>query len=78
MTPTILAAVALSGGGLLNAVIWLVCAALVYFIVDWGLGQIGLPEPFAKIARVLLVVLVVLVCLNAILMLAGAPLFTVG
>lgn len=67
---------AISGNAVVNAIIWLVIGALIYFVCDWGLKKIGLPEPFAKIAVVLLVLLVVVVLVNALLTLVGKPFIT--
>lgn len=72
----LLAAVVLSGGGILQAIIWFVVAALIYFLVKWALSEIGLPEPFAKIAHVLLILIVLVLCVNALLMIAGTPFIT--
>ena len=63
----------ISGSSILTVVIWLVVAGLIYWILTWGLAQIGLPEPFSKIANVVLVLLVVIVVINALLTLAGHP-----
>lgn len=62
---------AISGNAVVNAIIWLVIGALIWFVVDWGLKKIALPEPFNKIATVLLVLLVVIVLVNALLTLVG-------
>ncbi len=43
---------------------------------QWGLAKIGLPEPFAKIATVLLVLLVCVILINALLTLVGKPFIT--
>jgi len=64
---------AITGASLLTVIIWLVVAGLIYWILEWGLSKVGLPEPFAKIAKVILVLLVVLVAVNALLMLVGRP-----
>ena len=44
---------------LFKIVIW----GLVFYVVWWGLNKIGLPEPFNKIAIVVLVILAVYVAL---------------
>lgn len=67
---------AISGNAVVNAIIWLVIGALIYFVVDWGLKKIGLPEPFNKIATVLLVLVVVVILVNALLTLIGKPFIT--
>jgi hypothetical protein len=64
---------AISGETVMHALIWLVIGALIYFVLDWGMKKIGLPEPFNKIAQVILVLLVVVILVNALLTLAGRP-----
>lgn len=64
---------AIDGGTILQALIWLVIAGVIYWVLDWGLKRIGLPEPFNKIATVLLVLIVVVVVINALLIIAGHP-----
>lgn len=58
---------AISGEAVMMCIVWLVIGALIYFVLDWGLKKIALPEPFNKIAVVLLVLLVVVVLVNALL-----------
>lgn len=43
---------AISGEAVLHAILWLVVAGLIYWVLNWGLKKIGLPEPFNKIATV--------------------------
>ena len=64
---------AITGEQVMYAFIWLVIAGLIFWIIQWGLAEIGLPEPFAKIATVLLVLFVVVVVINALLTLVGKP-----
>ncbi len=59
---------------LISIIIYLVVWGLVLYVLWWGLGKIGLPEPFAKIATVLLVVLTVVILLNLLFGFAGPPL----
>lgn len=65
-----------SGATIIQALLWLVIGAVIFFIINWGLGYIGIGEPFNKVIRVILVVVIVLFCINALLMLVGKPLFT--
>jgi VIT1/CCC1 family predicted Fe2+/Mn2+ transporter len=60
--------------GLLSAVVWLVVAGLVLYVLWWGLSQLGLPEPFNKILRVVLVLITVVILINFLLGLTGTPL----
>lgn len=58
---------AISGSSLLGVIIWLIVAACVYFVIDWGLKQIALPDPFGKLARVILILVTVVLIVNALL-----------
>lgn len=60
-----------SGSGLVNLVITLIVVGLVYWVLDWALGRIALPEPFSKIARVILILAVAVFIVNALLSLIG-------
>jgi hypothetical protein len=60
--------------GLLSAVVWLVVAGLVLYVLWWGLSQLGLPEPFNKILLVVLVLITVVILINFLLGLTGTPL----
>lgn len=51
---------------LLGLILYLIVWGLVIYVLFWGIGKIGLPEPFAKIATVLVVVLAVVILLNAL------------
>lgn len=50
---------AITGSQVLAAVVWIIVAALIYFVVMWGIDKIGIPEPFHKIAVAIVVLLVV-------------------
>lgn len=65
---------AISGESLVHAVIWIIIAGVIFWLVNWLIGYVGLPEPFAKVARVILAVLAVLMLINALLMIVGRPL----
>jgi uncharacterized membrane protein YhdT len=64
----------ISGQELLSVLIYLVVWGLILYICWWGIGKIGLPEPFNKIAVVVLVILTVVVLLNLLFGFAGTPL----
>lgn len=40
--------------GLISLLIWLVVMGLIFWLLWWFIGYIGLPEPFNKVARVLI------------------------
>lgn len=58
---------ALTSATLLSVIIWLVVAGLIYFVIDWGLKKIALPQPFDTIARVVLVLITVVLIVSALL-----------
>lgn len=60
---------------LIGLLTYLVIWGLVLYVLWWGLGQIGLPEPFNKIARVLLVIGTVVVLVNLLAGMTGRSLF---
>jgi uncharacterized membrane protein YwzB len=64
----------ISGTALLSALVYLVICGLILYVLWWGLGKIGLPEPFNKIATVLLVLVTVVILINFLLGLGGSPL----
>lgn len=45
---------------LLSIVLW----GIIFYILFWGLGKIALPEPFAKVATVILVLAAVVVVIG--------------
>lgn len=67
---------ALSGSLLLNAVIWVVIAGVIFWLLNWFIGYVGIGEPFAKVAKVIIAVVVLVLLINALLTLAGRPLIS--
>jgi hypothetical protein len=43
----------LTGTGLLSLLVTLVIAGLIFWLIWWFIGQVGLPEPFNKVATVI-------------------------
>lgn len=62
---------AITGQQLVNTVIWIIIVALIFWILTWAIGYIGIPEPFNKVIRVILAVFAALVLINVLLGLAG-------
>lgn len=62
---------AISGNDVGICLVWLVIAGVVFFLLNWMVGYIGLGEPFSKIAKVVIAILVVVMVLNALLTLTG-------
>lgn len=48
-----------TGAGLLSLLVTLVIVGLIFWLLYWFLGQVGLPEPFNKVALVILALAVV-------------------
>ncbi len=66
--------ISLSGAVML--IVYLIVAGLIFFLLDWLIRYVGVPEPFAKIARVILAILAVLVVIGILLSLVnGVPVF---
>lgn len=44
----------MTGAGLLSLLVTLVIVGLIFWLMWWFIGYIGLPEPFNKVAMVLI------------------------
>jgi hypothetical protein len=62
---------AISGSALGNLVIQIAVAALICWLLWWLIGYAAFPEPFNKIARIIVAVIAVVFCINALLSLTG-------
>lgn len=67
-----LAAVAVSDMG--NLLIQIVIAGLIVWLLFWFIGWVGLPEPFAKVAKVLVGLVTLIFLINVLLSIGGHPL----
>ena len=56
---------------MLSILISLIIVGLIVYVAFWGLGEIGLPAPFDKIARVIIVLFAVIYLISILLPLAG-------
>lgn len=65
---------AISGETLVHAVIWIIIAGVIFWLVNWLIDYCGLPAPFNKVAKVIVAVVAVLILINALLTIAGHPL----
>ena len=66
----------ISLGALVQAVVYLIVAGLIVWLLYWLLGEVNPPEPFRKIGRVLLAVVSVLVVISILMGLIGKPIVT--
>lgn len=59
-----------------NVLVYLIVAGVIFGLLWWLIGYCGLPEPFDKVARVILAVLAVLVVIGVLMSLVGGqPVF---
>jgi len=56
-------------------VIYLIVGGLIFGILFWLLDYCAIPEPFNKVARVILVILAALVVIGVLLSFIGHPIF---
>ena len=54
-------------------VVYLIIAGLIIWLLHWLISYAGLPEPFAKVARIVLAVVAVLIVIGILLNLIGQP-----
>jgi hypothetical protein len=67
----------ISISGAVTIVITLIVAGLIFGLLWWLIGYCGLPQPFDKVARVVLAIIAVLVVIGILLQLVGGtPIFT--
>lgn len=76
VSPLALAAINLSLAGLVEAVIYLIIVGGVLWLLLWLVTYCGVPEPFAKVAKIIIMVVGVLILINVLLSFAGNPIFT--
>ena len=66
-------AINLSLEGLVELVVYLAIVGGILWLLLWLIGYIGLPEPFAKVAKIIIMVVGVLILINVLLGFAGHP-----
>lgn len=66
----------ISLSGAVTLILYLVVAGVIFWLLTWLIDYCGVPEPFRKVARIILAVLAVLVVIGALLSLVGGvPIF---
>jgi hypothetical protein len=63
----------ISLSAMVSVIIYLVVAGLVFWLLWWLVNYIAPPEPFRKVANVVLAILGVLVVCSILLSLVGGP-----
>ncbi len=67
----------ISLSGLIATIIYLIVVGLIIWLLHWLIGYCGIPEPFNKVARVVLAVVSVIICSLLLLSLvSGKPVFS--
>ncbi len=64
---------AISGDSLIQAVIWIIIAGVIFWLCNWLISYVGIGEPFNKVAKVIIAVVAVVFLINALLTIAGRP-----
>lgn len=57
--------------GAVHAVVIMIVAGLIFWLLWFLIGYVNPPEPFNKLARVILMILAVLVCIGVLLSMVG-------
>jgi hypothetical protein len=64
---------AVTESGIVNAIVWICCIGLIFYLLYWLIGKLGVPEPFNKIAYAILAILSVIFCIRLLFRFAGNP-----
>lgn len=65
----------ISGAVMISILINLVIVGLIFWLVWWFIGYVGVPEPFNKVLRVIVALFALVFLINLLLGLTGTPLF---
>lgn len=65
---------AISGESVVEAIIWLVCLGVVFWLLNYLIDYINPPAPFGKVSKVILMIASVVVLINVVMTIAGHPL----
>ena len=65
----------IEASALVTFLIWLIVAGAIFWLLNWLIDYVAVPDPFRKIAKIVLAVVAVVIVVNALLMLVGTPLF---
>ncbi len=66
----------ISGQAVIGSVIYVIVIGLIFWLLTWLIDYVAIPEPFNKIARVILAVAAVFMLIGVLLGMAGHPIFT--
>lgn len=65
----------ISAAAALSLLVTLVIVGIIAWLLWWFIGYVGLPEPFNKVARVLIGLVVLIFLINMLLSFTGTHLF---
>lgn len=63
-----------TGSALISLLVWIIVIGLVFYLLFWLIGYVGLPAPFDKVACVILAVAAVIFLISVLLEMVGKPL----
>lgn len=63
----------ISGDSVIHSLVYLIVIGVVFGLLWWLIAYVALPEPFAKVARVVLAVAAVIILINVLLGMVGHP-----
>lgn len=69
---------AISGSDVVNLIVWLIVAGVIFFLVSWLVDYVKVPEPFNRVIKIIMAVAAVLLVINALLALTGNPIVRIG
>lgn len=61
-----------------RAVIYLIVGGLIFWLLNWLIDTVSIPEPFHKVAKVILIVAAVIIVIAVLLSLVGISLIRIG
>lgn len=64
---------AIEAESLIGSVLFIIVLGVVFWLLFWLIGYLAPPEPFAKVAKVILAVAAVLILINCLLSMVGHP-----
>jgi len=76
MLTQLFSAINLSIEGMVSSVIYCLVLGAVVWLLLWLIGYLGIPEPFNKVARGIVIVFAVLLLIMLLLAFVGHPIFT--
>ena len=65
----------ITGSSLISLLVTLCIVGLIFWLIWWFLGYIGLPAPFDKVARVIIGLCALIFLINILMGFTGHPVF---